>query len=292
MQDSSFGNLIPRSSEMLIGTESRLEGKLKSVQNAANGKQKGDLKKAAQEFEAVFINYLLKVMRETIEESGLTEDGLGKSTYTEMFDQELSLSLARRGSMGISGLIYQDLSKIEEKKSSSEAGQTSGDNVNSPSEKKVGNEENGQEISDIQLPIQAPVSSRFGLRADPFTHKNQFHKGVDLAAPEGTSVKAPMAGTVIFAGFEKGYGNAVLLQHPNGLQTRYAHLGAMAVKAGDAISAQQVLGLVGNTGRSTGAHLHFEVIRLGKAIDPLSGTETRMASLEYNKASKTSEANK
>jgi murein DD-endopeptidase MepM/ murein hydrolase activator NlpD len=290
MQNSSFGNLIQRPPEALIGAENRLESNIKSAQNAANGKQKDGLQKAAQEFEAVFINYLLKVMRETIEDSGLMEGGLGNATYTEMFDQELSLSLARRGSLGISKLILQGVTKSEAEKSSEATGETSGEKLSSPSDKKSPAEEGDHEISDIQLPIQAPISSRFGFRSDPFTHRNRFHKGIDLAAPSGTSVKAPLSGTVLSAGFESGYGNSVVIQHPGGLKTRYAHLGAIAVKTGDSISSQQVLGSVGDTGRSTGPHLHFEVMRDGKTVDPLSGNETRVANLEYaNAASKKSE---
>jgi len=124
------------------------------------------------------------------------------------------------------------------------------------------------EISDLQLPVQAPISSSFGMRKDPFSRQTKFHKGVDLAAPEGMAVMPALPGTVVSAGYENGYGNTVLVQHSGGLQTRYAHLGSVKVRIGEAITSEDVLGTVGNTGRSTGSHLHFEVIQNGTPVDP------------------------
>jgi murein DD-endopeptidase MepM/ murein hydrolase activator NlpD len=285
MQDSSIGGLVQIPAEMLIGSGNGLERKIQAAQSLTGEKQKGELKKAAQEFEAIFIANLLKVMRETIEESGLLEEGFGKSIYTEMFDQEISLSMARRGALGISNMLSQNLSAADASKDLKESIQT-------PAEKQVmepnttaspetsGKKKDEQEISDMQLPIQAPISSRFGLRVDPFSHKVRLHKGVDLAAPEGTNIVAALPGTVVSAGYENGYGNSVLIQHAGGLQTRYGHLGSINVKAGDTVASDQLLGAVGDTGRSTGPHLHFEVIRMGKAVDPLR----KMAILENRNA--------
>jgi murein DD-endopeptidase MepM/ murein hydrolase activator NlpD len=90
-----------------------------------------------------------------------------------------------------------------------------------------------------------------------------------------------LSGTVVSAGYENGYGNTILIQHSGGLQTRYAHLGSMNVKTGDVVASQQMIGSVGDTGRSTGPHLHFEVIKMGKAIDPLLAKNQHVASLEY-----------
>lgn len=285
MQNSLIGSMTPTPTEMLVGTGSRLEGKLKSVQNATGEKQKGELKKAAQEFEAVFMAYLMKAMRETIDESGLLDEGFGKSIYTEMFDQEMSLSMARRGALGISNLIYQKLTAKDAQMDLDEADQAPGGVQKPTTSEKPNNKDSGQEINDLQLPVQAPISSRFGLRADPFSHKDRMHKGVDLAAPEGTKISAPLAGTVVFAGYENGYGNSILIRHSGGVQTRYAHLGLMNVKAGDVVASQQVIGNVGDTGRSTGPHLHFEVIRMGKAIDPLHAKVPDTASPAYAVAS-------
>jgi murein DD-endopeptidase MepM/ murein hydrolase activator NlpD len=96
----------------------------------------------------------------------------------------------------------------------------------------------------------------------------RFHKGLDLAAPEGTPVRAALGGEVVYAGYDGSYGNTVVIRHGDGLQTRYAHLEATDVKRGDLVTQEQVLGKVGSTGHSTGPHLHFEVIRDGERIDP------------------------
>jgi murein DD-endopeptidase MepM/ murein hydrolase activator NlpD len=276
MQNSPIGSIqVP--TEILVGSESRLESKVHAARNSAGEKQKSELKKVAQEFEAVFIAHLLKVMRETIEESGLMEEGFGKSIYTEMFDQELSLSMARHSALGISDLLYQSLTKTETEKELKDyspapaSPQGAGDGA--------GNQNEDQEISDLQLPVLAPVSSPFGLRVDPYSHRMRSHKGVDLAAPKGMAIAAPLSGTVVSTGYENGYGNTILIQHSDGLQTRYAHLGSIDVKVGEKISEQQVLGTVGDTGRSTGPHLHFEVIRMGKQVDPLRAIEPGTANL-------------
>ena len=117
--------------------------------------------------------------------------------------------------------------------------------------------------------MQGHISSAFGLRKDPFSGQTRFHKGLDIAAPEGMKVVAALPGTVIAAEYEPGYGNAVVIQHNDGIQTKYAHLASITVKAGDVIALEGALGTVGNTGHSTGSHLHFEVIRMGKPVDPL-----------------------
>jgi murein DD-endopeptidase MepM/ murein hydrolase activator NlpD len=120
------------------------------------------------------------------------------------------------------------------------------------------------------------------MRKDPLSRQVRFHKGLDLAAPEGMKVIAALPGTVISAGHETGYGNAVLIQHSGGLQTRYGHLGSVQVKAGDRVDSEAVLGTVGNTGRSTGPHVHFEVIRLGKPVNPLTVAHSQAVSVNQH----------
>jgi murein DD-endopeptidase MepM/ murein hydrolase activator NlpD len=262
--------------DLLTSSGGRLENKLAAVQGGSGAKQKAELKRVSQEFEAVFISHLLKVMRETIEDSGLLEGGFGKSIYTELFDQEVSLSLARRGALGISNLLYQSLSQKLNSGDEEEPGSSPSDGTKAPAAAPVGTSEKlsgaemsrEEEISDLQLPVQVPISSGFGIRRDPFSHQAKFHKGLDLSAPEGMKVAPALQGRVIFAGHMKGYGNTVVVQHSGELQTRYGHLGSIAVRVGDTIDSQNILGTVGSTGRSTGPHLHFEVLRSGVAVDP------------------------
>jgi hypothetical protein len=117
-------------------------------------------------------------------------------------------------------------------------------------------------------PVDAPMSSPFGVRIDPFTDKRRMHKGIDLAAPIGTKVKASAKGTVSFTGIKGGYGKVVILNHGNGYQTIYGHLNSFLVKKGDKVRQGDFIARSGNTGRSTGPHLHFEVIRDGSPQKP------------------------
>ena len=242
---------------------------------AVSDKKKAELKKVAEEFEAVFIGQLLKIMRETIEESGMEGGGFGKSIYTELFDQEIALSMARRGALGIGDIIYKSLADKEtyspESVEQAPLGREAARSAPESSERlplSSDATESVREISVPLFPVQAPVSSAFGVRNDPFTGKPRFHKGIDLAAPAGTPVVAALPGKVISAGHEPGYGNNVMVEHDGGLRTRYGHLASVNVKVGDMVTSDDTLGKVGSTGRSTGAHLHFEVIRMGTPIDP------------------------
>ena len=116
----------------------------------------------------------------------------------------------------------------------------------------------------------ARMSSGFGYRIHPVTGKSQFHKGMDFAAPIGTPIYATGNGVVTFSGWGTGYGRYVEVDHGNGTVTRYAHTSANYVNVGDTVYANQQIAAVGNTGRSTGAHLHYELRQNGQAINPQS----------------------
>ena len=113
------------------------------------------------------------------------------------------------------------------------------------------------------------ISSHFGVRDDPFTGKARFHNGIDLAAPEGTKVISVAAGVVTWASRRFGYGNLVEINHGNGYVTRYAHLKEIHVEIGETVQKGQQVATVGTTGRSTGPHVHFEVLVDGKTVDPM-----------------------
>ncbi len=113
------------------------------------------------------------------------------------------------------------------------------------------------------------LSSKYGYRSDPFTGKRRWHGGVDLAGKEGSDIISVAGGVVTWAGERYGYGNLVEVDHGDGLVTRYAHAKTVKVKLGDVVQKGQVVALMGSTGRSTGPHVHFEVIRNGKTEDPV-----------------------
>ena len=116
------------------------------------------------------------------------------------------------------------------------------------------------------LPGHPYISCNFG---DDDAYGNSGHRGTDIPAPEGTPILAAHSGTVIISGWNNSYGNQVLLDNGAGLSTRYAHMTAAAVSAGETVTAGQVIGYVGNTGDSTGFHLHFEVMQNGVRVNPL-----------------------
>ncbi len=116
----------------------------------------------------------------------------------------------------------------------------------------------------------APISSGFGARNDPFLGRPAMHTGVDFRAPMGYPAPAALSGRVIAAGWEGGYGNMVDIDHGNGIVTRYGHLSAIKVKVGESVKTGQLIGRVGSTGRSTGTHLHYEIRVNGRAIDPMT----------------------
>jgi murein DD-endopeptidase MepM/ murein hydrolase activator NlpD len=130
---------------------------------------------------------------------------------------------------------------------------------------------NSPPVADTAMlwPVSGVLTDGFGVRQNPFSGKQfEFHKGQDISAPKGTSVVAVAEGTVKLARWMGGYGQAVIIEHGNGISTRYGHLSKIEVVAGQTIKRGEEIGQVGSTGRSTGPHLHFEVRVSEQAVDP------------------------
>jgi len=117
-------------------------------------------------------------------------------------------------------------------------------------------------------PVKGWVSDGFGYRKSPFTDKKEFHKGLDISARKGSPVIAPGDGVVSAAGKNYSFGNYITISHGYGFKTRYGHLSKILVKKGQAVKRSETIALVGNTGRSTGPHLHYEVHREGIQVNP------------------------
>lgn len=128
-------------------------------------------------------------------------------------------------------------------------------------------------------PIHGRFTSGFGIRTDPFTSEAGYHPGIDIHAPYGSSVFSSKEGRVVFAGWNGGYGKCVIIRHLFGFETVYGHLSSIGVAKDRWIKAGQYLGRVGSTGRSTGPHLHFEVRKYGRPVNP-----TRLAGLGKTKS--------
>ena len=207
------------------------------------------LRKACTEFESVFTYEMLKSMRNSIEKCDLFHGGQAENIYESMLDQELSKNMAGKGKNSIGELLYQQLKHMDQITGS----------AGIP----------GSSDSSLPIwPLKAEISSSFGWRKDPFTGKKKFHEGIDIAAKEGTDVKAAMAGRVRITDDQKGYGKIVVLDHGHGFTSLYAHNKDILVKTGDWVAKGSTIAKVGSTGRSTGPHLHFEVRKDGERLDP------------------------
>jgi len=233
-----------------FAAHSALAKKAESLSSAAAGSDALQRQKAAQEFASFLYLEVLKAMRAALPQDGLPEgESLSRDIYTSMMDAEVARLMARRDATGFTSVVVKSLDKIA---------------PGGPA--KIASPEVTQD--EIHVPVHGVVSSLFGSRADPFSGATKFHHGVDIAAPFGTTIKGAAAGKVVFSGQLAGYGNLVEVDHGNGLITRYGHNAANLVSPGDEIAAGQPIALVGSTGRSTGAHLHFEVRRAGKPVNP------------------------
>jgi len=262
---------------------------------AAENTRQG-LREAASEFESLFINQMLKSMRDTITKSDLFHGGNAEEIYTSMLDTELSKNMARSGGIGLADMLLRQLSNgtVEAEPLQENAPHSQIMDV-APSVRQAPALSSGPLAQPVAAPVAGPaaakpvaqapekpaeagysfplkelkrISSEFGERTDPITGKTRFHHGMDIAAHAGTPVYPASKGTVIFSGVKGGYGNMVEILHDDGLVTRYGHNAKNFVREGDVVTPAEPIASVGSTGRSTGPHLHFEVLKDGRALDP------------------------
>ena len=199
--------------------------------------QSGDLapKEVAKQVEAMFMEFLLKSMEDSVKaEDGLFGGSASSDIYRGMLRQELAVAMS--------------------------------DNLDSPLEQQIEqairDRSTPPSASDTEdaLPVSGTVSSPMGWRRDPITGEVRYHRGTDIAAPNGTPIQAVASGRVVESGPKGGYGNAVVVESDDGRKRLYAHNLSNNVKVGDRVQKGEVIGLVGSTGRSTGPHVHFEVM--------------------------------
>jgi murein DD-endopeptidase MepM/ murein hydrolase activator NlpD len=263
-----------------------------SIENVNNGTNQGipvdsskrtdadrqEIKRLAQQFEAMLMTQMLREMRRSmLDDEEAKENGFGAEAMTDTADVELGAALSRTGGIGLTESLLKvferQITGIQEAVDagrSGEAGRSSGE-AGAPTitdQTADGSKPAALLLTDVTN--SAAVSSKFGWRLDPLSGETKFHQGVDIAVAYGHDVKAAANGIVSFAGVQNGYGNTVVIDHEGGRQTRYAHLSQELVRAGDVVSEGQVLGKSGNSGRSTGPHLHFEMLVNGRPVDPVA----------------------
>lgn len=242
----------------------------------------------AQEFEAMLMLQMVRQMRQSISFDDEKEQGFGNETMTDTFDVEFSRYLAQNGGIGVGKMIQETLAK--QTGAAADAAKSGGGPEAAASTasshiagaRAAAAAAGNSSSSNLAMPLDgAKTTSGFGWRNDPLGAGRKFHSGVDLRAAYGTEVAAAAAGEVTFAGDQAGYGTTVVIRHGDGLETRYAHLSSTDVQAGDQVQAGQSVGRVGNSGRSTGPHLHFEVRRHGQQVDPTEVTDSRTAAFKF-----------
>jgi len=209
------------------------------------------MKDLATQFEAMLLSQMLKGLQTSMMGDD-SADGFKAGPLGDVMNQELGLALSRAGGFGLGSMLSGAMSRMP-----GIATQSAPESSETP------------DTFGAVLTPTPRVSSAYGWRNDPIDGGTKFHKGIDMPMPAGSDVRAPADGRVVSAGEQAGYGLTVVVDHGNGLESRYAHLSGTDLRAGDPVRAGGVIARSGNTGRSTGPHLHFEVTVNGQAIDPL-----------------------
>jgi murein DD-endopeptidase MepM/ murein hydrolase activator NlpD len=203
--------------------------------NVTNAGSKTDPKEVAAKVQGMFVEVMLKAMEDSVD----AEDGLfGSSVSSDIYRGMLRENLARAMSDKMQTPLEEELVKGA-----------------------VADQSNGKKTSLPQgdLPVQGVISSPQGWRRDPINGETRYHAGTDIAAPEGTPIRAVAEGRVIESGVKGSYGNTVVVQTDDGRQMLYAHNNKNLVQTGDWVSSGEPIAEVGSTGRATGPHVHFEV---------------------------------
>jgi murein DD-endopeptidase MepM/ murein hydrolase activator NlpD len=231
-----------------------------TVGATSSDSDRGKIQAMAQQFESLLLAQMLREMKQSMAPES-DEQGLGGSIMGDTFMSELGMALSKAGGVGMSQVLIDGFTK------------------NLPVDTASAIRDSASVMSDTSSFVpdttgavssvpRTKISSDFGWRNDPIDGRQRFHAGTDLRLAYGRDVRAAAAGVVTFAGEQGGYGTSVTVRHSDGLETRYAHLSAMDVQVGDTVSAGQVIARSGNTGRTTGPHLHFEVRQHGRPVDP------------------------
>ncbi|HEX5215041.1 MAG TPA: peptidoglycan DD-metalloendopeptidase family protein [Vicinamibacterales bacterium] len=228
------------------------------------------VRRLAQEFESLLMTQMIREMRRSMLDDEEME-GLGASTFNDTSDVEFARALSAAGGVGLANAMLEVFERqIAQPPAASTRQEYHPAAVAAHSIPK-GSPAGHDERIDARPSIVPPaVNSTFGWRTDPLTGRPRFHNGIDVAAAYGANVEAAGTGRVAFAGVQGGYGETIVIDHGGGRQTRYAHLSERLVQAGDSVRAGQIVGRAGSSGRSTGPHLHFELLVNGTPVDPRS----------------------
>lgn len=250
-------------------------------------REQAKIKQASRMFEAHFLQLMMKEMRKTVNKTGFMGGGRAEEMFTDLLDQNRAEKASAGRSMGIASMLEAQLSRERIKRPSAARmkmpnpdGQQGQEFPAYPAVgQPVPSYRNSlwrgqipQPSQDYLLPVRgAEISSGFGPRVHPITGQERDHLGLDLSAPVGTPVKAAADGVVGQAGRASEFGNLLVINHADGSSTYYGHLDSIGVEPGQKVRRGQQVATVGDTGLSTGPHLHFEIRDAsGAARDPLT----------------------
>jgi murein DD-endopeptidase MepM/ murein hydrolase activator NlpD len=239
--------------------------------------ERQEIRRLAQEFEALLMTQMLRDMRHAMVDDDEQNEGLGSGALFDASEVELARVLSRAGGLGLTDALLGAFERqVAPDTTVHPVGRTLGREAPAVEQPPVPDEARASRFPPdmvATLTDRAPISSAFGWRRDPFTGAARFHQGIDIALKYGAEVRAAAAGHVSFSGVQGGYGHTVVIDHGTGRQTRYAHLSDASVRDGDAVTEGQIIGRSGASGRSSGPHLHFELLVDGTPVDPAGGTD-------------------
>jgi murein DD-endopeptidase MepM/ murein hydrolase activator NlpD len=235
--------------------------------------RRAKVRELAEQFEAMLLTQMLRQMRQSMlsddSDSG-DSTGFGSRTMTETIDSALALSLSRSSRLGLADFMVR---AFERQAAPAAPASTAPASTAPDPLEEGGTDPDGARVGSVPslpAPPTGPVTSGFGWRDDPITGQPRFHSGTDVRMAYGQDVLAAAGGRVASVGTQGGYGLTVVVDHGRGIETRYAHLSSAPIKTGDLVESGQVIAQSGNSGRSTGPHLHFEVLDNGQAVNPQS----------------------
>jgi murein DD-endopeptidase MepM/ murein hydrolase activator NlpD len=277
---------------------------------AASTADRTRIQALAQEFESLMLLQVMRQVRETMTSLGGDDEegqavGGNLSALNETIDGELARYLSKAGGFGLSGFLQRALAHEHEGTAPAMAAPSVPPSVSASASAEPAAAFAPDSPPTAQIPGVSPmtapaapstdatgptleptlgresptmaalsyegdVTSAFGWRTDPIVHTPRFHGGVDIRAAYGQEVPAAGAGTIVFSGEQGGYGTTVVVEHPSGLRTRYAHLSTASVRVGDPIAEGQTIGRAGQSGRATGPHVHLELTQGSQRLNPAS----------------------
>ncbi|QSX30403.1 M23 family metallopeptidase [Shewanella cyperi] len=250
-------------SDRFESQRARVEGEREARE--AQKKQVLELKSATETQLATLVTYVARMQAKMTRLEALGQQLAQNYQLEDQFDFSAEVGVGGMSELGSSielGQLIEDMDKLAFRIDNNDAQmallETVTSNLHIDEERFV----SGRPVS------KGWLSSPYGLRNDPFTGRRTMHKGIDFAGTEGADVLATAGGVVTWAGNMFGYGELVEIDHGNGLRTRYGHNQALSVTVGDVVAKGEKIASMGSTGRSTGPHVHYEVLRSGQQIDP------------------------